>query len=314
MYHRAWSFAFPLFLLLSFVQADAGLPVGQSGFSGENGAPKKQNPRLQFLEVELAKNMKVKFARLEPAKFGMGSSAEEQKYLRNFLGEWASVLDAETQHDVEITTPYYIGVYEITQQEYATVMEKNPSSFSPNGFESHKIAKLDTSRFPVEGVTWDEAVEFCKRASARSVKRIDLPTEAEWEYACRAGTKGPFSFGNSLSCQQANIHSAEPYVPEVAALEPLNRPAVVGSYEPNAFGLHDMHGNVAEWCKDLIGEYGRAPVKDPQGPAPDPQLKDHVVRGGSFANPAWTCRCASRLPADERVWRAVGFRVVFRPN
>src|SRR5204863_6448340 len=135
---------------------------------------------------------------------------------------------------------FHLGVYPVTQAQYEKVMGNNPSQFRP-GKDG-----LDTADFPVENISWQNAKDFCAKLSAlpaeKSAGRVyRLPTEAEWEYACRAGTTTPFAFGKALSSDQANFNGTLPY--GGAAKGPhLNRPAKVGSYKPNAFGLYDMHG------------------------------------------------------------------------
>src|SRR5205085_2199673 len=120
---------------------------------------------------------------------------------------------------------------------------------------------------------------------------FDLPTEAEWEYACRAGSKTAFSFGDSLSSKQANFRGTEPYKAKEGP--DLKRTARVGSYEPNGFGLYDMHGNVWEWCKDYYETdwYDKSPLKDPKGPKTG---SSHVLRGGGWDWTGWACRSAMR--------------------
>jgi formylglycine-generating enzyme required for sulfatase activity len=173
--------------------------------------------------------------------------------------------DAEgPQHEVEITRGFYLGKYEVTQGEYAPFMAKNPSWFKPDGQGKAAVQGLDTRRFPVEQVSWKEATDFCRALtkSERNAGRLPeneeyrLPTEAEWEYACRGRTDKfyeAFHYGNSLSSKQANFNGEYPYGGAAKDVY-LKRTEKVGSYEPNGFGLYDMHGNVWEWCEDYYGE------------------------------------------------------------
>jgi formylglycine-generating enzyme required for sulfatase activity len=179
------------------------------------------------------------------------------------------------------------------------------------------VAGLDAGRVPVEGVSWSDAVTFCERLSAlpgeRAARRVyRLPSEAEWEYACRAGTRTPFHTGKALSPKQANINggldSPGPY---------LGRTTSVGSYRPNAFGLYDMHGNVAEWCHDSFdrGYYARSPKKDPRGPRASRWV---VSRGGWWGRFADNCRSAfrgggHRWDRKSGFW-GTGFRVASSPR
>ena len=242
----------------------------------------------------------------------------------------------ERQRPVHIAQPFMIGVYAVTQAQYETVMGRNPSHFSKSGIGKEKIGGQDTSRFPVEKVSWYDAVEFCNKLSERerrsdcyrlaNVHRTDeaidtadvtnasgrgyrLPTEAEWECACRAGTATPFHFGTSLNGEKANCNGYEPY--GTTTLGPfLDRTTAVGSYPPNAWRLYDMHGNVRQWCQDGYDEgvSGKPPPSDAQGPT---SRKYRVIRGGGFFDSAVYCRsayCFKNSP-DFRSYD-LGFRVV----
>jgi formylglycine-generating enzyme required for sulfatase activity len=210
------------------------------------------------------------------------------------------------QHAVEVTRPFYLGVYPVTQRQYEAVMGRNPARFHADngGSPDH----------PVERVSWGEAVEFCRRLSERSeVARwggvYRLPTEAEWEYACRAGTASVFHCGDALSSREANFNGHYPYGRSAGGTY-LERTSAVGSYAPNAWGLYDLHGNVWEWCADWFGEgsYADSPEEDPQGP---PSGEKRVLRGGAWYFYGWFCRaaCRYRRRPDERLDSA-GFRVV----
>src|SRR5262249_11368647 len=156
---------------------------------------------------------------------------------------------------------------------------------SAEGGGKDMVKGLATADFPVERVSWHEAVKFCKKLSVRPAEKrarrvYRLPTEAEWEYACRAGTSTPFHFGRSLSSRQANFDGNAPY--GGAAKGPwLRRTCKVGSYQPNGFGLFDMHGNLFQWCNDWYGRdyYKDSPRQDPQGPD---EGTARIVRGGSW--------------------------------
>lgn len=222
--------------------------------------------------------------------------------------------DERPQHLVRITRPLWVGQYEVTQAEYEKVMGVNPSWFAPTGNGRAKIEGLDTSRFPVESISWQDAVEFCNKLSELPEEKAAgrtyrLPTEAEWQYFCRAGTTTRFHYGDSLTSTQANINGRFPY--GGAPRGPyLGRTTTVGSYEPNAFGLYDMHGNVAEYCSDWFGReyYSSSPTDDPQGPE---EGADRLVMGGSWSADAFRCRCAHRRSnAVSGVAQYFGFRVV----
>ncbi len=222
--------------------------------------------------------------------------------------------DEKPQHLVRVTKPLLVGRYEVPQAEYQAVQGTNPSWFSKTGGGQKKVAGLDTSRFPVERISWNDAVEFCKKLSERPAEKAAgrsyrLLTEAEWQYCCRAGTTTSFSYGESLSSNQANINGRFPY--GGAKRGPyLGRTTTVGSYEPNAFGLYDMHGNVGELCFDWFGRdyYQQSPTDDPQGPE---KGADHLLMGGSWSADAFRCRAAHRRSnAPSGIARYFGFRVV----
>jgi formylglycine-generating enzyme required for sulfatase activity len=218
------------------------------------------------------------------------------------------------QHQVAITRTFLMSVHPVTQAEYTKIMGTNPSWFSPTGGGKDKVKGLDTSNFPVERVSWHDARAFCAKLSAREAeikagRKYRLPTEAEWERACRAGTTTPYSFGTSLSSKQANFNGLRPH--GGAATGPyLGRTCKVGSYLPNAWRLHDMHGNVWQWCQDWYKAdyYTHSPKEDPQGPNSGP---GRVLRGGAWDYNGWNCRSACRIfgyPAG-RDYNS-GFRVV----
>jgi len=236
----------------------------------------------------------MRLQRIAPGQFVMGSPPPE-----------AGRSDNETAHPVQITRPFYLGVYPVTQEQYQRVMAVQPSHHAPSGPGAALVANQATAQFPVESVSWEEATEFCRRLSDRPEEKrrrrsYRLPTEAEWEYAARAGTTSAYPWGEQLG-------SAPPRCP---AAEKLGRPAAVGSYRPNPFGLFDTHGNVWQWCGDWYDPayYPSAPVRDPAGPA---AAATRVCRGGAFdASPA-QCRSAFRSDgAAAARWPNTGFRVV----
>ena len=209
------------------------------------------------------------------------------------------------QHTVQISRPFYMGVYEVTQGEYESVMGTNPSSFKT-------VSGQNTSRFPVEQVSWNDAVEFCQKLSAKDGVTYRLPTEAEWEYACRANTTTPFHFGSTLNGDQANVDGNFPY--GTTTKGPCHqRTTTVGSYPKNAFGLFDLHGNVWEWCEDVYDEKAYASrsgtTTDPKGTSGS---ESRVLRGGSWLNGSLHARLANRnwnSPVSRN--GTYGFRVVF---
>ena len=236
---------------------------------------------------KLKNSIGMEFANIPAGKFLMGSPATEKERSPN-----------ETQHEVTLTQGFRMGVHEVTQAQYEQVMGKNPSHF--------KGATL-----PVETVSYDDALAFCQKlsdlpAEKAAGRKYRLPTEAEWEYCCRAGTSTPFHFGNELNGTQANCDGNNPYGTTKKGPY-LEKTSPVGSYPANAWGLYDMHGNVWEWCQDWYGDYPKQSVTDPRGP----EVGSFCVnRGGSWIYEAALCRSAYRYwndPSLRGSW--LGFRL-----
>jgi formylglycine-generating enzyme required for sulfatase activity len=284
-----------IFIATAICLASLGGAVGvYFHLSAEQPTPPQEDAKA------ITNSIGMKLARIAPGKFVMGSPADEVH--RNA---------DETQHEVAITKPFYLSVHEVTQGQYQKVMGVNPSFFSKNGGGKQRVENKDTADYPVERVSWLDAVEFCKKLSAKEGKTYRLPTEAEWEYACRAGTKTVFHVGNDFNSNLANINglSYSSYGKEEAG--PFHRSTVkVGGYKVNDFGLYDMHGNVQEWCADWYADdyYKNSPKDDPQGPKDG---TERVMRGGGWPSSAKACRAAARshLLPDEKSYTS-GFRVV----
>ncbi len=245
----------------------------------------------------------MRLALIPAGEFVMGSPVAEQNRGGN-----------ETQHKVRITKPFYLGAFPVTQAEYARVVGSNPSYFSASNNRLVAASRVDTSRFPVEQVSADDAEGFCRllgespkeKAAGR---RYRLPTEAEWEYSCRAGTTTAYSFGPTINLQMANYSGGERIYDFAPGAKQSTTP--VGVYKANAFGLFDMHGNVFEICKDWTGRgdaaEGAEPVDDPQGPGAG---FSKITRGGCFSSSSSQCRSAYRgyiFPSGR--FRTTGFRV-----
>ena len=230
---------------------------------------------------------------------GSGQSAAEVARLSSTKGQYFA--DEHPQHCVQITKPFHMGAHEVTQDQYERVIAKNPAYFKG-------------SRNPVEKVSWHDAADFCKRLSQREGVFYRLPTEAEWEYACRAGTTTPFYFGNTISTSQANYNGNYFVYGDGRKGVSRQKTSAVGSFAANAWGLYDMHGNVWEWCQDWFAKdyYGRSPADDPTGP--DTGVS-RVLRGGAWYYNPWDCRSAYRLglnPANS--FNPFVFRVVCAPR
>jgi formylglycine-generating enzyme required for sulfatase activity len=225
----------------------------------------------------------------------------------------------EQQHKVEITRDFYLASTETTQRQYEKVMVRNPAFFSKTGGGAGVVKGMDTSDFPVENVTYEDALAFIDKLNARDKRRSGwkyvMPTEAQWEYACRGGpdaTTKPIRFAkpqDSLSAGEANF-DGRAYNGGKAG-QSLNRTCKVASYKPNNLGLYDMHGNVWEMTGDWYADdYGGANfVRDPRGPA---RGTTRVVKSAAYYNEGWQCRAARRWPAADRSHSSArGFRVAF---
>jgi formylglycine-generating enzyme required for sulfatase activity len=227
----------------------------------------------------------MKFVWIPPGSFVMGSPKEEKQRNGN-----------EIHHKVTLKKGFYMGVTPVTQEQWTEIMEKSPSMF------------VGEKNLPVDSVTWNNCQEFAKKLKEKDKKAYRLPSEAEWEYACRAGTTTPFHFGDSIDATQANF-LGEAGAGKDKEKQPLLKTSPVGSFPANAWGLHDMHGNVWQWCQDSFGEY---PQKDVIDPPPTTKGLGRVLRGGSWFDNANCCRSASRNWADPNLKSySIGFRLCF---
>ena len=200
-----------------------------------------------------------------PGEFVMGSPADEE-----------GRFDHETQHRVRLTKGFWLGKYPVTQGQWQSVMGNNPSHFKGDDL-------------PVEFVSWDDCQIFVKKVNAAQGCGARLPTEAEWEYACRAGTTTVYFWGNALNGDKANCNGNYPCGTKTKGAY-LEKVTPVGRYAPNSWGFFDMHGNVWEWCADWCGDYSGDAV-DPKGPSSG---SNRVLRGGSWYTYARSCRSADR--------------------
>ncbi len=257
------------------------------------------------ITIELGNGVKMEFVRIPKGTFKMGSPAGEK-----------GRQEEEFQHEVEISKDFYLGKFPVTQEQYEVIMGKNPSGNSAAGGDKDEVKGMDTRNFPVEQVTWDDAKAFCDKLTQHDPqgRKCALPTEAEWEYACRGGKTTVFCWGDECNGTQANCDGRNPYGTQANGPF-LGRPTIVGSYERDhlhPWGLCDMHGNVWQWCADWYGKdyYKESRRVDPLGPSTG---EGHVVRGGSYYDRPVNCRCARRSWgfAAHRVANC-GFRVVLR--
>ena len=235
----------------------------------EDGANVEQQKVAEALhtavhnELDLGAGVKMQLVPIRAGEFQMGLRAADPPVT-------ASTLSSVPQHPVRITRPFYIGECEVTQEQYQAVMGSNPSRYQGG-------------RRPVESVSWNDADEFCRKLSAKTGLDVRLPTEAEWEYACSAGSGGVFYFGDSSS-------RLGEYAWYVGNSGSTTQP--VGQKKPNAWGLYDMHGNVWEWCRDWYARTLPGEARDdPVGPA---QGDHRVARGAASPSSASEMRCAVR--------------------
>ncbi|HXF41338.1 MAG TPA: formylglycine-generating enzyme family protein, partial [Blastocatellia bacterium] len=237
----------------------------------------RQNREGRHFIEKLASEVTLEMVEIPEGSFTMGSPKAEQ----------GSSYDERPQREVTIS-PFHIGKFAVTQAQWRVVA----------GWpEAGRELNPDPSRFkgdarPVENVSWEDAVEFCARLSRETRKLYRLPTEAEWEYACRAGTTTPFAFGETITPAIANYDGNFPYgdVPKGEVREGTIAAGILGL--ANEFGLYDMHGNVWEWCQDRYGPYEAGTAIDPLGPSSG---RRRVLRGGSWNSFADGCRSACRI-------------------
>jgi serine/threonine-protein kinase len=280
------------------------------------------------VRVEIANSIGMKLVLIPPGEFDMGSTSEEVAAEIERAGDKGYVGRAPAEaprHRVKITKPFYLAMHQVTQDEYESVTGLNPSAFTEKQMDTSvfkpplseadvafrlsdgkKMAGKDASRCPVESVTWDDCAGFCNKLSAipleRAARRVyRLPTEAEFEYACRAGTTTRWHSGDD----EAGLDDV--------AWSHRNSGGVthpVGEKKPNAWGLFEMHGNVEQWCADWFSRdyYQQSPPSDPRGA---PAGSSRVLRGGTWRNSPSACRSAfrdSQTPAFRSTF--CGFRVV----
>jgi len=272
--------------ICSLVGAIVCLVYGLGYSKISNLIEKSENKQLSIQKkqkhnIELNSSVRLEMIWVEPGTFMMGSPVGETGRSAN-----------ETEHNVTLTKGFYLGKHEVTQAQWERVMGGNPSYFK--GADR-----------PVDQVSWNDAVEFCNKLTEMEKKAgrvpegmsYQLPTEAQWEYACRAGTSTMYSWGDSISSSNAN------YDRNVGETTP------VGKYPVNPWGFYDMHGNIYEWCADWYGTYPSGSVTDPEGPASG---SFRVIRGGSWYSDGTTLRSAERGNyAPSGRYDSLGFRVGF---
>ena len=241
--------------------ADAPLPTTQPAIQTRpTGSRSAAVDPTETITLDLGGGEKIELVRIQPGEFLMGSPENEKDRHH----------DEGPQHRVRISKPFYMGKYEVTQGQWQAVMGSNPSS-------------IQDPKNPVDGISWDDCQGFLAKLNAKMKGRhFRLPTEAEWEYACRAGSANGYCFGD-----------AEPELRDYAWYGDNSdmKPHLVGQKKPNVWGLYDMHGNVWEWCQDWHGTYAEPAQTDPTGSASGSY---RVLRGGVCYYNASYCRSAYR--------------------
>ncbi len=247
---------------------------------GSGTASQPAESAVGTLRLELGQGVYLALAPIAAGRFLMGSPEDEP----------GRRVD-EPQREVAIARPFWMGITEVTQAQWQAIMGTRP-------WQDREI-EAEGPDLPAVFVSWDDAVEFCRRVSLKTGRDVRLPTEVQWEYACRAGSTEAFSFGADASRlpDHAWVHA------NTYALG-HGHPQPVGTKPANAWDLYDMHGNVLEWCRDLY-------VGPLATPTPD-EPPDRVVRGGCFGNKAAAhCRCAMRTGDPQtKGSRFIGFRVM----
>ena len=249
----------------------------------------RRRGKAKYITLNLGKETTMDLIGIPGNEFLMGSSAEELER----GGE------ESPQHSVKIR-PFLMSKYPVTQAQWRAIMDKNPSRFSSDEDSDHK---------PVEKVSWFDCIKFCQKLSEIVGRELRLPTEAEWEYACRGRTKTPFYFGETINTELANYNGEYNYGKGKIG-EFRHKTTKVGSFPANAFGLYDMHGNVAEWCTDTWHDSYQGAPTDGSAWSSNKRRDPHILRGGSWLHLPGSCRSAHRLRSSpESRSDAFGFRV-----
>ena len=271
--------------------------------NAEGKVIEQQKRQAQFFKEDLGDNVILEMVSIPGGKFLMGTEDEEiERLVEKF--NWNGFRKEKPQHEVTVQ-PFFMGKYPITQAQWKAIasltkinrdLQADPSNFQ--GYDR-----------PVEAVSWEDAVEFCQRLSKATGKEYRLPTEAEWEYACRAGTTTPFYFGETITGELANYRASNTYANEPQG-EYRRQTTPVGNFPPNPFGLYDMHGQVWEWCEDdWHDNYQSLPMDGSAWLSRTSSKK--VIRGGSWVYSPHLCRSAYRgLSTRDVRSNSIGVRVV----
>jgi formylglycine-generating enzyme required for sulfatase activity len=248
--------------------------------------------QAEIFTEDLGNGTSLKMVKIPARKFMMGSPANEEN----------SRKDESPRHQVKVPE-FYLGQTLVTQGQWESLMGSNPSEFKGD------------SKLPVDSVSWLNVMDFCQKLSQKTGRTYRLPSEAEWEYACRAGTTTPFAFGGTITSAVANYDAS---FEKAAKVDYREKTTVVGSFPANLFGLYDMHGNLWEWCLDEWSDnYQDAPNNgSARGNITSrDNSKKHALRGGSWDSDLNNCRSANRYRDDSAAQgNYIGFRVVCAPT
>ena len=281
------------------------------GWTSETKRVKVATPKgEEWEEIAYYTNtLGMKFVKIPAGEFMMGSHVSADQLARQYSTKAEYFKDEHPLHKVKIGEPFYLGAHEVTNGQYRQFKRDHDS-------KEYKGTSLNGDSQPVVYVSWNDAKAYCEWLSRKEGLTYRLPTEAEWEYACRAGSRSRYSFGdrdedlhkNGNYCDRSNTDGFS--WQDKTHTDGHNKTAPVGSFPPNAFGLYDMHGNVYEWCNDWHDSsyYGKSPSADPKGPNSG---SSRVLRGGSWSSRPRFCRSANRnwiTPTNAS--RYLGFRVV----
>ncbi|HEY9808743.1 MAG TPA: bifunctional serine/threonine-protein kinase/formylglycine-generating enzyme family protein [Halomicronema sp.] len=273
----------------------------------------RQRQQAEYFTEDLGAGIILDMVSIPGGTFSMGSPTSEAQRVDN----------ESPQHWVTVK-PFYLGKYAVTQAQWKAVaslakvkqdLDPDPSNvFCGGNKPAHQLSWDDIANKPINQVSWDDAIEFCARLSKKTGKNYRLPSEAEWEYACRAGTSTPFHFGETITPDLVNYHGKYPYASAPKG-KYRDQTTDVGSFPPNAFGLYDMHGNVWEWCQDVFHEnYNGAPT-DGSAWETGGDSQYRKQRGGSWYDKAGDCRCDRSIGFPPHAGLGLlGFRVAVSPG
>jgi formylglycine-generating enzyme required for sulfatase activity len=246
--------------------------------------------------LDLGSGVKLQVVLIPPGKFVMGNPPEPKDDGDIPVQRRVRISDDETpQHEVTLTRPHYMGKFLVTQEQYEKVVGANPSE-----------NKGATN--PVEQVSWKDAQEFCAKLIAMSGRTVRLPTEAEWEHACRAGSTDTYFFDRDDDEFDPDVAPKKLTEHAWYCENSENKTHPVGQKKPNTWGLYDIHGNVSQWCQDWYGNFQKESTTDPQGPE---QGTERVLRGGAYNKCHWFCWSAIRCKnLETESANSIGFRVL----